>query len=321
MTLFDERPIRPMLARTGEPFDSKDHVFEVKWDGLRTLVFKRGDRIELQNRNLRDVTVSFPELADLKSSVGARTAILDGEAVVLGKNGTPDFGSLQNRFGVDDWKRAIVLSRTTPVTYVGFDLLHLNGIDLVSRPLLERKERLKSILKEGPHLLFGDHVEVHGVRFFKEASKKGFEGVIAKDRRSPYLQGTRGSYWIKIKGIQTQDCVIVGYTKGEGFRASTFGSLVVAAHGPDRQLRHLTNVGGGFDNDTLVDLKRRLSKLERKSSVLVGPIDAPIPVTWVRPSLVCEVKYMSVTHEGKLRFPRFSRLRTDKVPEDCEIGS
>src|SRR5262245_49311617 len=98
MTLFDERPIRPMLAKTGEPFDSDNHIFEVKWDGLRTLVFLRGGKVELQNRNLRNVTQGFPELNALKDSVKSRQAILDGEAVILGKDGTPDFGSLQNRF-------------------------------------------------------------------------------------------------------------------------------------------------------------------------------------------------------------------------------
>ncbi len=321
MTLFSERPLRPMLAKTGEPFDSEDYVFEVKWDGLRTLVFKHDDRIELQNRNLRNVTSGFPELAELRKSVRAKSAIFDGEAVVLGERGTPNFGSLQKRFGIDDPKRASSLSKTIPVTYVAFDLLHLDGTDLISRPLLERKERLKSILTEGPHLLFGDHVETSGVRFFREASKKGFEGVIAKNRHSAYLLGARGSLWIKIKGTRTQDCVIVGYTNGEGFRASTFGSLVVAAYGPDGMLRHMTNVGGGFDNEILVGLKARLAKLERKSPVPVGPVDAPSPVTWVRPELVCEVKYMSMTRDGKLRFPRFSRIRTDKSPKDCEINS
>src|SRR6266581_3538775 len=113
MTLFDERPIRPMLAKTGDPFDSNDYVFEVKWDGLRVLVFKNSD--------LRDVTLVFPELQQLKNSGQANSMILDGEAVVLGKKGTPDFGRLQNRFGVDDPKRADALSKTIPVTYVAFD--------------------------------------------------------------------------------------------------------------------------------------------------------------------------------------------------------
>jgi bifunctional non-homologous end joining protein LigD len=321
LTLFDQRPIRPMLADTREPFDSKDYVFEVKWDGMRALVFKNGPRIELQNRNLRDVTAGFPELQELRNGIRAAKAIIDGEAVVLGDNGTPEFGRLQNRFGVDDPKRAEVLSKTIPVTYVAFDLLHLNGKDIASKPLLERKEKLKEILKEGPHLLFGDHIEEYGKRYFGEASKKGFEGIIGKERNSPYLPGTRGIYWIKSKGVQTMDCIIVGYTPGEGARTPTFGSLVVAAHGKNGELVHLTNVGGGFDNQTLDSLKRRLVKMERKTPVLSGTIDAPGPITWVRPELVCEVKYMSFTHEQKLRFPRFSRMRTDKTPEECTVDS
>ncbi len=319
MTLFDERPIRPMLAKTGEPFDSDDFVFEVKWDGLRALVFKKGDLLELQNRNLRDVTLGFPELQELKKSLRGNSLIIDGEAVVLGEKGTPDFGRLQNRFGIDDSKRALVLSKTIPVTYVAFDLLHLNGKDMLSRPLLERKEKLKSILAEGPHLLYGDHIEKQGERFFKEASKKGFEGIIAKQRDSLYLPGNRGSNWIKIKGTTTMDCIIIGYTKGEGARFSTFGALVVAAHGKDGRLLHMTNVGGGFDNRTLEDLKGRLGRIERKTPVISRPIDAPSPVTWVKPILVCEVKYMSITRDGKLRFPRFSRMRTDIGPEECEV--
>ncbi len=319
MTLLDERPIRPMMAKTGEPFDSDDYLFEVKWDGLRTVVFKTRDRIELQNRNLRDVSSSFPELQELKDGIRARTAILDGEAVILDDKGVPDFGKLQNRFGIDDPKRAEVLSKTIPVTYVAFDLLHLNGKDLTSHPLLERKEKLKSIVREGPHLLYGDHVEEGGKRFFTEASKRGIEGIIAKERNSPYLLGTRTSRWIKIKGTKTIDCVVVGYTRGEGGRLSTFGSLVVGAYGRNGELVHLTNVGGGFDDRTLAVLKQQLVRLEKKTPVIMGPVEAPTPITWVRPVLVCEVKYMSFTHDGKLRFPRFGRMRTDKSPKECLV--
>ncbi len=319
MTLFDERPIHPMLAKTGEPFDSDDYVFEVKWDGLRALVFKQGPQVELQNRNLREVTNGFPELQALNNGILARTAILDGEVVVLDEQGKPDFGRLQTRFGVDDAKRADLLRRTIPVTYVAFDLLHLNGKDLMSLPLLERKKRLKSVLKEGPHLLYGDHVEKEGRRFFTEASKKGIEGIIAKDRNSPYLPGSRGNCWIKIKGINTVDCIIIGYTRGEGARSSTFGSLVVAAYGSKGVLVHLGNVGGGFDNQTLGILSRRLTRLKRKTPVISGAVETLAPITWVKPILTCEVKFMSMTHDAKLRFPRFSRIRTDKSPMDCQV--
>ncbi len=319
MTLLEERPIRPMLAKTGEPFDSDSHIFEPKWDGLRAILFKLDNKVELQNRNLRNVTTGYPELTTLAASVKAKSAILDGEVVVLSPKGTPDFHQLQNRFGIDDPKRAEILGKTIPVTYVAFDLLHLNGQDLVNDPLESRKKRLKAILHEGPNLLYGDHVESHGKRFFAEASSKGFEGILAKEKNSVYQPGTRAASWIKIKGSRTIDCVIVGFTKGEGARASTFGSLVLAVYNKNSQLKHVGNVGGGLDNQTLNSLKQKMLTLVRKTPAIEGTIEAPTPVTWTRPSLVCEVRYMSLTTDEKLRFPRFSRLRPDKTPEECRL--
>ncbi len=319
MTLFDERPIRPMLAKTGEPFDSDDYLFELKWDGLRTLLFKNQGRIELQNRNLRDVTAGYPELQKLGPSIRGRAVIMDGETVILNPDGVPDFHQMQNRFGVNDRRRAAVLGKTIPATYVAFDLLHLNGRDTLSMPLEERKRRLKSILREGPHLLYGDHVERHGTRFYKDALGKGFEGIIAKERGSQYLPGARGNSWVKIKGSETVDCVVIGFTQGEGARASTFGSLVLAAYNHRGELQHIGSVGGGFDNQTLTSLKAKLATLVRKTPVIKEPIEVLSPVTWVRPSLVCEVRYMSWTTDKKLRFPRFSTLRIDKVPEECRL--
>ncbi len=319
MTLFDERPIRPMMAKPGEPFDSEDFIFEPKWDGLRAILFKNGNRIELQNRNLKDVTAGYPELQSLATNIRAKNAIIDGEAVILNKKGLPDFGKMQNRFGINDPKQAEVLGKTLPVTYVAFDLLHLNGKDLISRPLEERKSHLKTVLREGPHLIFGDHIEREGRKFYDGASKKGFEGVIAKRRDSFYFPGVRADSWIKIKGVRTMDCIVVGFTRGEGSRASSFGALVVAVYGRDRSLVHVGNVGGGFNNKSLEEITPKAYRLARKKPVIEGPVDAPSPITWVQPRIVCEVKYGSMTHENKLRFPRFSRIRTDKSPEECRL--
>ncbi len=319
MTLFDERPIRPMLCKAGEPFDSEDFVFEPKWDGLRLLVFKTRGTVQLQNRNLRNVTAGYPELQELGKSIRAKSAILDGEAVVLGKNGAPDFHLMQNRFGIDDLKRAEVLRKTLPVTYVAFDLLHVDGVDLLDHPLLERKKRLRAILREGPHLLYGDHVQTYGTRFCREVLAKGFEGCIAKRLDSPYLTGTRAPSWLKVKGSKTVDCIVVGFTRGEGAREPTFGSLVLAAYDGKGKLRHLGNVGGGFDYPTLQVLKSKLARLERKASPFAGPVEAPPPVSWVRPNIVVEVRYLNMTADGKLRFPRFVRVRTDKTPTECQL--
>jgi bifunctional non-homologous end joining protein LigD len=319
LTLFDQRPIRPMQAKTGEPFNSKDYFFEPKWDGLRALLFFQKGKIELQNRNLRDATQSYPELQEISQRIKAKTAIIDGEVVVLREDGVPDFGQLQARFGVDDPKRVNVLAKTTPVTYVAFDLLHLNGQDIIARPLADRKKRLKSIINEGPYLLYGDHVEAEGTRFFKEAISRGFEGVIAKQSESQYFLGLRTEYWVKTKKINTADCVVVGWSEGEGARASSFGSLILGAYDDDGHLTHIGNVGGGFSNRTLFDIKGRLSRIEKKTATVDGSVDSPTPVTWVKPRLVVEVAYLAVTKDGRLRFPRFKRLRTDKAPVDCKL--
>lgn len=308
-----------MMAKEGEIFDNKNYFFEPKWDGLRAILFYQNDRIELQNRNLRDTTQSYPELSRIGDRIRSKSAILDGEVVVLREDGVPDFGRLQARFGVEDLKHVEVLSKTTPVTYVAFDLLHLDGHDTIRSPLAERKKRLKSVIKDGPYLLYGDHIEKEGKRFFKEATGLGFEGVIAKERDSEYVPGLRTDYWIKTKKISTADCVVVGWSKGEGMRASTFGSLILACYDGHGKLTHVGNVGGGFSDKELDLLKPKLSVIERKTPTIEGSVDSPTPVTWVRPKLVVEVAYMSVTSDGRLRFPRFSRLRTDKSPKECKL--
>jgi bifunctional non-homologous end joining protein LigD len=195
----------------------------------------------------------------------------------------------------------------------------MDGQDMISRPLVERKKRLKSIVREGPYLLYGDHIEAEGTHFFKEATSRGFEGVIGKESQSQYVPGLRTDYWIKTKKIDTTDCVVVGFSEGEGARAPTFGSLILAAYGEDGNLQHIGNVGGGFSNKALEDLRRKLARIEKKAPTVVGSVDSPTPVTWVKPRLVVEVAYMAVTAEGRLRFPRFKRVRTDKDPLECKL--
>ena len=319
MTLWHERPIRPMMAKTGDPFDSDNHFFEVKWDGLRALMFLENGRLELQNRNLRDVTRSYPEIQTVAKKIRAKKAIIDGEVVVLNEKGIPDFGRLQNRFGVEDPKRVETARGANPVTYVAFDLLHINGKDIIKDQLEIRKKTLHSLIEEGPHLLYGDHVENHGVQYYSQALKLGFEGTVGKEKHSPYMLGTRSSFWIKSKGSHTLDAIVVGYIQGEGIRKSTFGSLVMAMYDDHGKLVHVGNVGGGFDDKTLDTLKPKLERLVVKRPIIPGPVEAPSPITWVKPSIVCEVIYANITTVKKLRFPRFNRLRTDKKPEDCVL--
>ncbi|OLB68499.1 hypothetical protein AUI06_10830 [archaeon 13_2_20CM_2_52_21] len=319
MTLFHERPIKPMMAKTGDPFDSDNHFFELKWDGLRALLFLEDGKLELQNRNLLEVTASYPEIQTVTRRIRAKRAIIDGEVVVLSKKGIPDFGKLQNRFGIEDPKRVETARGANPVTYVAFDLLHLNGKDVIKDQLEIRKNTLQDLIEEGPHLLYADHIEKKGHQYYSEALKLGFEGVIGKEKHSPYLIGVRSSFWIKSKGTRTLDAIVVGYTHGEGMRAATFGSLVMAMYDDKGKLVHVGNVGGGFDDKTLLLIKPMLDKLVVRKPVITGPVEAPSPITWVKPSIVCEIMYANITTDKKLRFPRFKRLRTDKKSEECRL--
>ena len=319
MTLFQERPIRPMMAKLGPIPDSDDYFFEIKWDGLRALLFLENGKLQLQNRNLRDATASYPEIQDARTGIKARSAIIDGEVVVLNERGVPDFGRMQTRFGLINPNDIEAVRNTNPSVYVAFDLLHLNGKDTIKEPLKERKEILRSVLVEGPHLIFGDHTAKDGPRFNDQILKLGFEGVVAKERSSPYLPGIRSGSWIKVKGIQTIDAFVVGYTAGEGARASSFGSLVMVMYDKDGRMVHVGNVGGGFDQKTLDTVLSLLNKIVTKTPVFKEPIEAPSPIVWVKPRIVCEILYSNITRDRKLRFPRFNRLRTDKRPEDCVL--
>lgn len=320
MTLLDDRRIIPMLANTADPFDSKQHLYEPKWDGLRCIAYIQNRRVDFQNRNLRFVTNSYPELKGIAASIDAKAAILDGEIVIL-ENGLPNFESLQPRFGVEEPVRVRILARKTPATYVVFDLLHLNGKDLVDQPLSIRRAKLGKIIRDEPHILLSQYVPEKGKSFFRKATQLGFEGIIAKKNDSTYQIGVRSSDWLKIKKVKTLDCVIAGFTEGTGARSSTFGALVLGTHDKRRNLVHVGNVGTGFTNATLRWVLKLIKPRTVGSPTISGTVEAPSPIKWVRPDLVAEVGYVSLTTDKKLRFPRFIKLRPDGNPAECTLNA
>ena len=318
MTLLDARNIRPMLAQTAEPFNSEQHVFEPKWDGMRCIAYIKDSKVELQNRNLKTVTKSYPELETIAGNVKSNRAILDGEIVVLEK-GLPSFELLQYRFGANDPIQIRMLSRRMPTTYIAFDLLHLNGGDLVNIPLTERRQKLAKIVENVPHMLLSQFVPSHGKSYFKNALKLGFEGVMAKKADSVYQIGTRSEDWLKLKQVKTLDCIVAGYTLGAGSRSSSFGALVLAAYERNGKLTHLGNVGTGFTDPTILRLMKLLRSLQTKTKTVPGEVKAPAPIKWVKPQLVVEVGYMNMTRDRKLRLPRFERFRFDKISSECVL--
>jgi len=300
-----------MLARTAEaPFSSPDWIFEVKWDGIRA-VASAGETFSLLSRNGKEMAGQFPELREIREL--APGCVLDGEIVLL-RDGRNDIQALLGRFQESNPRQVEADSLRLPVTYVAFDILEADGVPLVHLPIEERRRILEERVKEGKYLVRSVAVKGDGERYYAEAVKRGLEGVMAKRLGSPYEPGARSGAWLKVKAVRTCDCVVFGYTRGGGARSGTFGALVLGLCDEGKGL-YIGRVGTGFDDAALASLLEVLEPLRVDSPTLADAEKGEI--TWVRPRMVVEVAYQVVTRDGRLRMPRFLRVRTDKVPEDC----
>jgi bifunctional non-homologous end joining protein LigD len=300
-----------MLARSADPFTDKDWIFEVKWDGTRALCFIN-DGVTFINRRGVDITYRYPELQIADNA--ASSCVLDGEICVL-VQGIPSFSYLQRREHIDDPFKIQVLSTQLPAVYIVFDIVKVDDKDLTRTPLLERKKILQDTVSESERLLICPYIEEKGEDYFKAVSRSGFEGIMAKKKDSLYYPGKRSGYWLKIKKTTTADCIIGGYTQGEGVRESTFGALLLGVGCP---LEFVGKVGSGFTEDDLTHLFNVLTQIETDES----PFSAPIPldnIHFVKPLYVCEVKYQQITPDNKLRAPVFLRMRYDKNPSECSL--
>jgi bifunctional non-homologous end joining protein LigD len=309
----------PMLAEGGyEPFDDPRWRFEPKLDGVRTLLYVDMDSTRLVSRRGRDQTGQYPELATAHEYVTTTTGVLDGEIVAMDE-GKPSFELLQQRINLassSDIERA---RRKIPVVVFLFDLLFLDGQDLTDRPLEERRALLEPLIVPEHRVLTTLYVDGEGKALAEAAHERGFEGVVAKRLGSRYLPGRRTPDWRKIKLLNRQDCVILGWTPGTGSRTKTFGALLLGAY-DDGELRWIGQVGTGFTDRTLDDLMRRLEPLRCKDPAADDPELRRVKgACYVEPTLVCEVEFLQMTGAGKLRAPSFKGLRTDKAPEDCVL--
>jgi bifunctional non-homologous end joining protein LigD len=288
------------------PFDSERHLFEIKWDGARCLLFLQGGAIRLQNRRLEAITPRYPELAaGLPRQLAARDAILDGELVAL-KDGQPSFARLQQREQVADPFKISLLSRSVPVTYVAFDILWLNGGQVTAQPLLARKEMLAGIVRETPQLIVSRFVRERGAAYFREVVSRGLEGVMAKTVAGPYLMGRRSRLWLKIKPRQEKVCTVIGFTRDTGARAATLGALLVATR-EGAAWRYRGKVGSGFGSVALEELAARLRDLETPGPPLPQPPRVR-GVHWVRPRLRVRVSFQEETGRGHFRAPVFEGM-------------
>ncbi|HSP65449.1 MAG TPA: DNA ligase D [Candidatus Deferrimicrobium sp.] len=307
----------PMLATTVDrPFTREGWLFELKWDGVRALASLQDGRVTVVGRSGRDETARYPEVGALARALHGHSAVVDGEIVVMNNDGRPSFERLQSRINVgreSDVRRAM---RDNPATYVVFDILQLDGRDLMQTSLRIRKKTLNDVLTPVDGVMYADHVERDGESFFAAVQSQGIEGMIAKRADSLDQPGRRSADWVKVKAWQTQSCVIAGWTGGRGRRTQQLGALILGVHdGAD--LVHCGQVGTGFNETTLRELRRRLDAMVVATSALSPPPRTAEPATWVRPELVCEVRHAGWTKQGILRHPAYLGLRDDVAPGDC----
>ncbi len=300
-----------MLATlVDKPFSAEDWIFEAKLDGVRCLTFRNGKRPCVLSRNRKPQNQTYPELIDALAGQSTQSYIADGEVVAF-KGEVTSFSQLQRRMQLRDPEQA--RRAGVEVFYYLFDLLYLNGYDLRDVPLLHRKALLKAAFTFHDPLRCTEHRERGGETYYREACRKGLEGVIAKRAGSIYVSG-RSRDWLKIKCWNRQEFVIVGFTDPKGARTG-FGALLLGYYQGDR-LRYAGKVGTGFSTELLATLGKHLSALEIKHSPLAEEVKPAKTVHWVKLKLVAEVSFMEWTRDGKLRHPRFIGIRRDKDPRD-----
>ncbi|TLX92176.1 MAG: DNA ligase D [Thaumarchaeota archaeon] len=313
----------PMLAfPTDKAFNNKEWVFEIKWDGVRAILFKENGRIKIQSRSGNDITRKYPEIVNSagESLRQCKSVIIDGEIVVLDDNGIPNFQAHQCRMNVESDKEILALSAEIPCTFYAFDLLFQNYKNLKGLSYLERRSVLTEILRTNDRIKISDYIEEKGVDILTRSKELGLEGIVAKHKSSIYREGVRSRDWLKIKNTKTQDCVVIGYTKGIGNRIDFFGSLLLAVYCmKEKKFKFVGHTGSGFDYKLLDTVYSKLQELKIDSM----PIDH-LPymnreTTWVMPILVAEVKFNEWTKDGIMRAPIFLRFREDKKPTECTI--
>jgi bifunctional non-homologous end joining protein LigD len=304
-----------MLATTGPLPSGPDWAYEFKWDGVRAIAMIAGGTVHLYARSGAEITTAYPELVALGHAVG--DAVLDGEIVALDERGRPSFTRLAERMHVRDAPRAHRLAASTPITYMVFDILSLYGSDVTAQPYADRRLLLESLTLADRHWLVSPRFD-DGRATLAAAEEHALEGVVAKRLGSAYRPGFRSPDWVKVKRDQTDEFVVGGWRPG----ARTLGALLVGKPLPDGQLDYRGRVGGGISEANQRALLARLRplKVPRSPFAQALPREDSRDATWVRPEVVVEVRYGQRTPDGRLRFPRFVRLRPDKTPAECADG-
>jgi len=300
--------LSPQLATLvdSSPDHDDEWLYEIKFDGYRMLTRIDDSSVRLYTRNGHDWSAKLPELVAEFKKLKLPPGWYDGEIVVADDKGIPDFQALQNAFES---------SKTKSIVYYLFDLPYCNGYDLREAPLIERREALKALLANtsSPHIHYSDTFPVSGRDLVASACHLGLEGVIGKRKHSRYVT-RRSADWIKLKCGQRQEFVIGGYTDPQGSRIG-IGSLLLGVHddnAPNGKLRYAGNVGSGFSDQTLKEIKRQFDKLASDDNPFSGSIGIDRKAHWLKPVLLAEVSFSAWTNSGHVRHGVFHGLRDDK---------
>jgi len=319
--------VRPMLAKASAQLPKQDqkYAFEFKWDGVRALAFWDERKVRLLSRSGRDISHEFPELQSLGQSLGKCSAILDGEIVALDATGTPKFELLQARLGLS-LESAQRKATEISITFMIFDLLHLNGTDLTVHPLTERRAALDDLNPTGPHWRTSPFRAGGGAGFLETSRNFKLEGVVAKRLDSVYESGKRTGAWLKIKNQRRAEFLICGWLPGAGRRQERIGSVLLGYYDLPRDLAEQRKApqrllfagkaGTGFSDAMLATLQGLLKPLHTRTCPFEPSSQLPRGAQYCQPALIGEFEFTEWTHLNSLRHPSFKGLRNDKDPRD-----
>ncbi|UZE94248.1 MAG: hypothetical protein IB618_01605 [Candidatus Pacearchaeota archaeon] len=292
-------------------------IFEPKFDGIRVLIYKEGNDIELVNRKGRDIIFKYPELLEIPRNINCKDCVLDAVLTILNKEGKPNHSSLQYREQLNHPLAINSKSRTVPATLFVFDILEKDDQTLVNKSLGERKRILGEIITNSPFISLASHT-TNGKELWKQIQERELSGMIAKELSSIYEQGKRSWSWLNIQNINTTNTLIVGSTKNE--EEKHFDSLILASYVPEKgEIIYVGTLKQGFNKK----IKKKLKKLKTDKPALSEEERNKIKeeVTWIKPELIVEVKYQEMTKDKQLKEPSFIRLKFDKKPGDCLLLS
>ncbi len=302
--LFEEKNISPMLLHeVKEPFDDEDYIYELKLDGIRCVAYIEPKSVSLQNKRFKELTPIYPELSDICKCVKKRV-ILDGELVVL-TDGKPDFYALQRRSLMTDSFRISLAAKKNPVQFAAYDIIYFDGKDLTDKPLLERKEILSENVREGFNLSISRYVSTTGVAFFELAKEENLEGIVAKKKDGLYHIGKRTHDWIKIKVMQDEDLLVLGYQPDDDGNVK---DLILGFYDDKGELKCRGKVYLGVSKAE----QKIIAEFAKKNTVKKQWFDKYKNVVWLKPQLVGTAHFMHETASGGMRQPVWKGLRDDK---------